>query len=167
MLIIDEISMVGYCMEKLIEARLREFKGSNARYGGIHVVKCGDLYQLQHIGDRTVYAAPADLLLEEVLETHLWRESVQLYEMHEIHHQKNTQFQQVPNRMRVGDKSQIKADLQFMRNFCNKLRAAAKPHLYYTNRKVQSHNAQVAALVADAISGWSPGTRPKTPSWGS
>ncbi|KAK9824879.1 hypothetical protein WJX74_002615 [Apatococcus lobatus] len=151
MLIIDEISMVGYCMEKLIEARLREVKGSTARYEGIHVMKCGDLYQLQLIGDRTIYAAAADLLLEEVLETHLWRESVQLYEMHEIHRQHNTEFPQVLNEMRVGDKSQIKADLRHCKDHCSMLKAATKPHMYFTNRKVQSHNAPVVAQAADQL----------------
>ncbi len=50
MLIIDEISTVGY--GKAHQARLREFKGSNARYRGISVLKCGDLYQMQPIAHR-------------------------------------------------------------------------------------------------------------------
>lgn len=51
-LIIDEISMLHKNQLNLVDQVLKYFKGSDAAFGGIQVVLCGDYFQLPPIGNR-------------------------------------------------------------------------------------------------------------------
>ena len=61
----------------------------------MHIIKTGDLFQLQHGGDNSIYAEPLDPEPSNVLKTHLWRSSMKLYETHDIYRQNDTALQQV------------------------------------------------------------------------
>ena len=49
--IIDEISMVGYKMLSFIDTRLQQLTGSKTAFGGLSVIVVGDLYQLKPVND--------------------------------------------------------------------------------------------------------------------
>ena len=56
-LFIDEFSMVTPHMLDLIDTRLRQLKGQPDKlYGGVHLIFCGDFYQLPPVGSGTIYS---------------------------------------------------------------------------------------------------------------
>lgn len=48
---IDEVSMVGNNMLKLVNERLKQIKGSVLPFGGVHMIYIGDLFQLKPVMD--------------------------------------------------------------------------------------------------------------------
>jgi hypothetical protein len=56
-LFIDEFSMVTPHMLGLIDTRLSQLKGEPDKlYGGVHLIFCGDFYQLPPVGSDTIYS---------------------------------------------------------------------------------------------------------------
>ena len=55
LLIIDEISMVGFTMFQQVDARLQQIMKSKEPFGGISVVVLGDFNQLRPVGDRYIF----------------------------------------------------------------------------------------------------------------
>ena len=56
-LFVDEFSMITPHMLNLIDTRLRQLKGTPEKlYGGIHLIFCGDFYQLPPVGSGPVYS---------------------------------------------------------------------------------------------------------------
>ena len=48
-ILLDEFSMVGNTMLKLIHLCLQEAKGNKLPFGGVNIICVGDLYQLQPV----------------------------------------------------------------------------------------------------------------------
>ena len=48
-ILLDEFSMVGNTMLKLIHLQLQEAKGNKLPFGGVNIICVGDLYQLQPV----------------------------------------------------------------------------------------------------------------------
>ncbi len=58
-LFVDEFSMITPHMLDLMDTRLRQLKGQPDKlYGGVHIIFCGDFYQLPPVGSGTVYSNP-------------------------------------------------------------------------------------------------------------
>jgi ATP-dependent exoDNAse (exonuclease V) alpha subunit len=55
LLIIDEISMVGFTMFQQVDARLQQIMKSKEPFGGISVVVLGDFNQLRPVGDKYIF----------------------------------------------------------------------------------------------------------------
>ncbi|CAF1226999.1 unnamed protein product [Rotaria sp. Silwood1] len=55
LLIIDEISMVGFTMFQQVDARLQQIMKSKAPFGGISVIVLGDFNQLRPVGDKYIF----------------------------------------------------------------------------------------------------------------
>jgi hypothetical protein len=56
-LIIDEFSMVTPQMLSLLDDRLRRLKGEPKKlFGGVHVIFCGDFFQLPPVGSGPIYS---------------------------------------------------------------------------------------------------------------
>ena len=55
LLMIDEISMVGFTMFQQVDARLQQIMRSKAPFGGISVVVLGDFNQLRPVGDKYIF----------------------------------------------------------------------------------------------------------------
>ena len=55
LLMIDEISMVGFTMFHQVDARLQQIMRSKAPFGGISVVVLGDFNQLRPVGDKSIF----------------------------------------------------------------------------------------------------------------
>lgn len=63
LLIIDEVSMVGADLLYHLHLRLQDITGicdSNTRFGGVSILAVGDLFQLQPVGQKHIFALPSD-----------------------------------------------------------------------------------------------------------
>ncbi|GIY04086.1 ATP-dependent DNA helicase [Caerostris darwini] len=94
-LFIDEISMVPYEILCMIDSRLRQLKSPNACFGGIHVLRFGDLMQLPPVRGHQVFQQPEHMKPA----TDLWRQ----FRLVENRRQQGvTTFIDVLNALRVG-----------------------------------------------------------------
>ena len=103
-IIIDEVSMMGIDVLKHVNQRLHELKSlpslSNQAFGGIHVIFCGDFYQLPPVMSRTVFSNTCSSLSQTV---DLWKDHVTFTELTEVVRSKgDTDFTQLCHRVRVG-----------------------------------------------------------------
>lgn len=82
LLLIDECSMLKQDFFALANDRLRKLKGRMDRpFGGLHVILCGDFFQLPPVGGAPLYATPRQShrspsnasYLAEVQGHHLWQ----------------------------------------------------------------------------------------------
>lgn len=62
-LIVDEVSMVSAEFWSACERGVRAIRGSEAPWGGVQTVLCGDFCQLPPISTRTYAGQPADVFL--------------------------------------------------------------------------------------------------------
>ena len=103
-IIIDEVSMMGIDVLKHVNQRLHELKSlpslSNQAFGGIHVIFCGDFYQLPPVMSRTVFSNTCSSLSQTV---DLWKDHVTFTELTEVVRSKgDADFTQLCHRVRVG-----------------------------------------------------------------
>jgi hypothetical protein len=102
--IIDEISLVRKTFLASIDQRLREIAGKNEFVGGLHVLFVGDLFQLKPVKDWYVFE---DLVSgDNILGGSLWRDNIELYELHEQMRQREARvFADMLNRFREGNQT--------------------------------------------------------------
>ena len=55
LLIIEEISMVGFTMFQQVDARLQQIMRTKKPFGGISVIVLGDFNQLRPVGDKYIF----------------------------------------------------------------------------------------------------------------
>lgn len=95
-LIIDEISMVDGDFFTKLEAVARFVKKSDKPFGGIQLIICGDFFQLPPISKSNEKA-------NFCFQSEAWSKCVQLnYELKRVHRQKDHQFVQILNEIRMG-----------------------------------------------------------------
>ena len=86
-ILLDEFSMVGNTMLKLIHLCLQEAKRNKLPFGGVNIICVGDLYQLQPVMQSHIFM---DISTEYgPLATNLWKEYFTIFELTEIMQQKN------------------------------------------------------------------------------
>lgn len=67
-IIIDEVSMMSQSILNRVGDRLKACgRDSRDKFGGFHVVFCGDLRQLPPVNAKTVYSRPANMLQDQML----------------------------------------------------------------------------------------------------
>ncbi|XP_076765651.1 pif1 DNA helicase [Xylocopa sonorina] len=95
-LIIDEISMVdGEYFDK-IEAVARHIRRNERPFGGIQLILCGDFFQLPPVSSR-------DKKAQFCFESSAWEKCVHFnYELQIVHRQKDSEFVQILNNIRIG-----------------------------------------------------------------
>ena len=86
LLIIDEISMVGFTMFRQIDARLQQIMKTNKPFGGISVIVLGDFNQLRPVGDKYIFQFNNSY--NALVDNPLWS-LFQLFELTEIMRQKD------------------------------------------------------------------------------
>ena len=86
LLIIDEISMVGFTMFQQVDARLQQIMRSKAPFGGISVVVLGDFNQLRPVGDKYIFQSNNSY--NALVDSPLWS-LFELFELTEIMRQKD------------------------------------------------------------------------------
>jgi ATP-dependent exoDNAse (exonuclease V) alpha subunit len=100
-LVIDEISMVGAELLLEVDQRLRQIKSSDKPFGGISLLAVGDLYQLPPVKQRAVFAISRNL--RHALYGSPWLDCVRMVELTRNMRQKDRQFSNMLNRIRVGN----------------------------------------------------------------
>lgn len=86
LLVIDEISMVGFTMFQQVNARLQQIMRSTAPFGGISVVVLGDFNQLRPVGDKYIFQFNNSY--NALVDSPLWS-LFKLFELTEIMRQKD------------------------------------------------------------------------------
>ena len=86
LLIIDEISMVGFTMFQQVDARLQQIMKSKQPFGGISVVVLGDFNQLRPVGDKYIFQFNNSY--NALVDSPLWS-LFKLFELTEIMRQKD------------------------------------------------------------------------------
>ena len=84
--IIDEFSMVGNAMLKILHLHSQEIHGNQLPFGGLNIICVGDLHQLQPVMQSYIFA---DIDVDYgTLATNLWKEYFTIFELTEIMRQK-------------------------------------------------------------------------------
>ena len=152
LVIIDEISMVGFRMFNCIHQRLIELTQSKEDFGGISIIAVGDLFQLRPVKDSYIFAPPDKKYLQ--LATNLWKKHFVLYELNEIMRQKDSKkFAELLNRLREGQHSE--ADIACLSTRVVDIFSVNYPrtavHLFTNNAKVNAHNAMVLSQSSNTV----------------
>ena len=85
LLIIDEISMVGFTMFQQVDARLQQIMKSKKPFGGVSVIVLGDFNQLRPVGDKYIFQFNNSY--NALVDNPLWS-LFELFELTEIMRQK-------------------------------------------------------------------------------
>lgn len=117
-LMIDEISMVRCDVLDAVDSVLRHYRHNNAPFGGVQIVMFGDLYQLMPVAKADEWK-----VIEDYYETcyffssQVLSEIVYYYcELQTVHRQKNGEFVDMLNRIRVADVH--RDDMTMINNRC-------------------------------------------------
>ncbi|CAF1690134.1 unnamed protein product, partial [Adineta ricciae] len=86
LLIIDEISMVGFTMFQQVDARLQQIMRTKKPFGGISVIVLGDFNQLRPVGDKYIFQFNNSY--NALVDSPLWS-LFELFELTEIVRQKD------------------------------------------------------------------------------
>jgi len=86
LLIIDEISMVGFTMFQQVDARLQQIMRSKKPFGGVSVIVLGDFNQLRPVGDKYIFQFNNSY--NALVDSPLWS-MFELFELTEITRQKD------------------------------------------------------------------------------
>lgn len=101
LVIIDEISMAGSHLLHSIEERLRSIGPDRTkRFGGMHVILCGDLRQLPPVRAKVIYSRPANMLQDRMI----WQ-NLSYYPLTEIMRQSDQTFSSLLTK--IGDGTEI------------------------------------------------------------
>ena len=132
-ILLDEFSMVGNTMLKLIHLRLQEAKGNKLPFGGVNIICVGDLYQLQPVMQSYIFM---DISTEYgPLATNLWKKYFTIFELTEIMRQKDDdKWKQLLSKIRVCDHTSADIELIMTRKILEEesLRMVDIPHLFPT-----------------------------------
>ena len=108
-IILDEVSMIRPDLIDMIDQKCRIIMNNSLPFGGIQIIFVGDLFQLSPIvKNRAEY----DFLMDKYHGTHFFNaplvqeSDIKVYELTEIFRQKNSEFKDLLNKVRVGSVSQ-------------------------------------------------------------
>ena len=141
LVIIDEVSMVGFRMFNLIHKRLQDIKGCSKDFGGVSVICFGDLFQLKPVYDAYLFSNCKSGTSS--LATNLWEKHFKMFELTEIMRQRDSLLlAQLLNRLR--ENQQTSADIELLLSkTCTPADAtypSSAPHLFLENAKVNAWN---------------------------
>jgi hypothetical protein len=103
-LMIDEISMTGATLLYYIHRRLQDILENNQPFGGVHVLACGDLYQLKHVSDGYCFRGVEiqDSSGQSIFVSNIWIDLFEMYELTKILRQEHgLPFTEALNRLRT------------------------------------------------------------------
>ncbi|XP_073671989.1 uncharacterized protein [Paramisgurnus dabryanus] len=139
-LIIDEISMVDHKLLAYIHGRLRQIKqtGDYSPFGKVSVIAVGDFYQLPPVKGKALYTEPNGV--------NLWETNFSLIELTEIMRQKDKNFAEILNRLRLRKKDEpmLEKDIVTLKSCETGDAEYSKDiHIYATNSEVDEHNVKM------------------------
>ncbi len=142
-LILDEISMVGNQLFRLINLRLQQIKENKHTFGNIHVICIGDLFQLSPVFDGWIFKN----LTQDygALAINLWKDDrFMLYELTQIMRQRDDlAYAEIMNRFREGNHTAQDLEIILSRKQDKNHEANNICHLFITNDKVNRFNDEI------------------------
>ncbi len=149
-LIIDEISMVDHKLLAYVHGRLRQIKqtGDYSAFGKVSVIAVGDFYQLSPVKGKPLYTEPANSV-------NLWESHFTFIELTEIMRQKDKEFAELLNRLRLRKKDEpmLQDDIAMLKK-CETGDGddSTNIHIYATNSEVDVHNIHMLhKLCSDTV----------------
>ncbi|XP_054717389.1 uncharacterized protein LOC129226785 [Uloborus diversus] len=141
-LIIDEISMVSYGMYNCVDQRLRVIADQNIPFGGIHLLKFGDLRQLAPVHGSAIYLMPRTSNVIDHLGDNLWMRT-KYYVLDEIMRQKDDKvYAELLNHLASGYLSED--EIKFLKSRETPFEEVPQTAvlLFHSNKSVDAANAQ-------------------------
>lgn len=152
MILIDEISMVRADLMDAIDYRLRQSRDDSRPFGGVQIIMFGDLYQLPPIvSDRELHKYFSDNLGGfHFFNASVWKNTdFEKHELQEVFRQKNQDFRDLLNAIRVGQKSP--EILKIVNNRINAdLPKSGFIHLCSTNNKANRINNNKLVAIEES-----------------
>ena len=150
--IIDEISMVGYTTLLQIHRRLQDIMGTiknDVYFGGVSVMAVGDFYQLDPVKKSPVFQPPSDSYAS-LNPFHMWKDLFLLAELQQIMRQKSDRhFAELLNRARIGELNSD--DLDTLKSRIISPDDDNYPHdslhAFPTNVQVDNHNTKMMSAL--------------------
>lgn len=96
LVVTDEVSMESKAMDELVCRRLQEIVGRLDPYGGLHLFRLGDIFQLAPVGQRWIFERGKSL------HDSLWMLYTKMFELTQVVRQKDHAFAALLNRIREG-----------------------------------------------------------------
>ena len=119
-----------------VDLRFREIKGNQLPYGGVHLIRSGDLFQLKPVAESWIFKRHAEDNADPLWVQHVW-----MYELKTIVRQKDPLFAELLNRLREG--KHTPEDLETLMDTARKPTHLTDPHLYFLNKLKDAHNDAV------------------------
>ena len=148
LLIIDEISMVGFTMFQQVDARLQQIMKSKQPFGGISVVVLGDFNQLRPVGDKYIFQFNNSY--NALVDSPLWS-LFKLFELTEIMRQKDDKiFAIALSNMAKGTMTLEDIDLLKSRVLSDENLEITRDALrvFRSNAEVDAYNTKVLASLS-------------------
>ena len=149
--LMDEVSMVGFMQLNFINLRLQEIKGNRQFFGGVSVIFIGDLFQLKPVFDTWIFKVPnKSQPAYENLATNIWNEVVSMHELQIIMRQQDDKpFANTLNRLREGKHTaeDIASLEQCVIQHAGDDIYRTMPHVYPTVKKVDNYNNEIYDLA--------------------
>ena len=143
-ILIDEFSMVGNTMLRLIHLHLQEIKGNHLPFGAVTIICVGDLYQLAPVMQQYIFM---DINIDYgPLATNLWKTYFTMFELTEIMRQKDDQpYAELLNQLRKGDQTEEDMAILEKHKISNieSFRMSDVPHFFPTKDSVINYNNTV------------------------
>ncbi|GFT44846.1 ATP-dependent DNA helicase PIF1 [Trichonephila clavipes] len=160
--IIDEISMVGTNMYEKVNTHLKQFKGSEEPFGGLHILHFGDFNQLPPVKDAPIFKQISGL---SQLAPQMWH-LTQYYELNEIMRQKDDKtYAELLNRLALGKLTDKDVELLKTKQTILEKVPKSATLLYHSNHDVDLANKirlnsiegpLVKSQAYDSVSGTAP-----------
>ncbi|CAF1163397.1 unnamed protein product [Rotaria sordida] len=145
LLIIDEISMVGFTMFQQVDARLQQIMKSKAPFGGISVIVLGDFNQLRSVGDKYIFQFNNSY--NALVDNPLWS-LFELFELTEIMRQKDDKTFAIA----LSNLAKGMMTLEDINLFKSRIISAEKLNVVEDAIRVFRSNAEVDAYNAKVLS---------------
>lgn len=154
MIIIDEISMVGYSLLNDIHLRFQDIMGADCTtyFGGVNCLAVGDFYQFQPVGCKHTFASPSNAFSK--LSLHQWKDLFKIGEIAQTMRQKSDiLYANILNRIRSGnikndDLNEIQKRI-LLPDSDNYPRDAL--HVFPLNKQVYEHNLAMLQSLDEPI----------------
>ncbi|XP_050303800.1 uncharacterized protein LOC126741439 [Anthonomus grandis grandis] len=140
LIIIDEYSMVGARMFDHINSRLQQIFKSDAVFGNIPIIMCGDIRQLPPVMDVFIFLPVKSNPYKQLCGTYLW-DHFKYFELTEIMRQSEDKaFAVALNNMALGKMTNEDIELIRSREIHTDLIPENAMHLFATNKEVDAFN---------------------------
>ena len=116
-------------------------------FGGVSIIAVGDLFQLQPVFDKWIFAnSNKDY---GPLALNVWQEYFEMYELTQMRQKEDKQFAELLNRLREGRHSQNDIEQLKTRILQSNHYNSNITHLFTTNKSVDDHNNKMFKCCSD------------------